>query len=50
MAGPWFTVQRTDDDWQVLDRIWISNGGKNSKARVELRIELEESNDDSAEQ
>lgn len=46
MAGPWFTVQRSGDDWQVLDKIWISNGTKNDRARVEQRVELEEIDDE----
>ena len=50
MAGPWFTVQRSGEDWQVLDRIWISNGGETAKARVELRVQLEESEHDSEDQ
>ena len=48
VAGPWFTVQRSGDDWQVLDRIWISNGSNNSIGRVELRVELEEIGDDAS--
>ena len=46
MAGPWFTVQSSSDDWQVLDTIWISNGTETTKARVELRVEMEEIDDD----
>ncbi len=46
MAGPWFTVHRSGDDWQLLDRIWISDGGKNARARVEAKVELEPINDD----
>ena len=41
MAGPWFTVKRSDYNWQLLDTIWISNGGENAKARVELRVEFD---------
>ena len=40
MAGPWFTVQKSSE-WKVIDKIWISNAGKNARARVELRVELE---------
>lgn len=46
MAGPWFTVQRTADDWHVLDTIWLSNGKTNDRGRVELRVELEEPSDE----
>ncbi|MFQ5733292.1 MAG: hypothetical protein ACE5KM_15225 [Planctomycetaceae bacterium] len=42
MAGPWFTVQKSGSGWQLLDTIWISNRGKNARARVELRVELED--------
>ena len=42
MAGPWFTVQKSGSGWKTLDTIWISNNGKNAKARVELRVVLEE--------
>ena len=40
MAGPWFTVQRSGDDWQVVDNIWISNEGRNARARVEIKVEF----------
>ena len=46
MAGPWFTVRESGDDWQTLDTIWISNGNTNDRARVEIRLELEEAADD----
>jgi hypothetical protein len=48
VAGPWFTVQRSAGDWQQLDKIWISNGTSNDRARVELRVEFEETNDETA--
>lgn len=46
MAGPWFTVKRSGDDWQLLDKIWISDGKTNDRARVELRVEFEETDDE----
>lgn len=46
MAGPWFTVRKTGGDWHTLDTIWISNGSTNDRARVEIRLELEETDDD----
>lgn len=42
MAGPWFTVQKSGSGWKQVDTIWISNVGKNAKARVEIKVELEE--------
>jgi hypothetical protein len=42
VAGPWFTVQRSGEDWQTLDKIWISNRGKNARATVEIKVEFEE--------
>ena len=44
VAGPWFMVRKSGDDWQTLDTIWISNGEKNDLARVEIRVEFEERN------
>jgi hypothetical protein len=40
VAGPWFAVQRSGEDWQVLDRIWISNEGVNARGTVELKVEF----------
>lgn len=48
MAGPWFTVQKSNSDWKLMDTIWLSNAGKNDKARVELRVVLEEIDHDLA--
>ena len=45
VAGPWFTVQRSGDDWQELGQIWISNGHEDCKGRIEIRIELAEAED-----
>ena len=46
VAGPWFTVRESGDDWHTLDTIWISNGKTDDRARVELRLELEEVTDE----
>ena len=40
-AGPWFTVMKSGDDWQVLDHITISDGKTQSAVRVELKMKLE---------
>ena len=47
VAGPWFMVQESGSNWQTIDNIWISNGAKNSRARVDFRIEFEEVNHES---
>lgn len=41
MAGPWFAVHESGDDWQVLDDLWISDGRHDWAGRIEVRIELE---------
>lgn len=43
MAGPWFTVHEPGK-WQTLDLIWVSNGEKNLRATLEMRVELREPN------
>ncbi len=43
MAGPWFTVQESGEGWKHVDSIWISNGVDHEKVRVEIRVQLEES-------
>jgi hypothetical protein len=42
VAGPWFTVFKSGDDWQELGRVWISNGQEDCIGRIEIRVELEE--------
>ena len=44
VAGPWFTVHEIGGDWKTLEEIWISNGNETCKARVQVRVNLEESN------
>jgi hypothetical protein len=41
VGGPWFTVQESSSNWQVLDSLWLSNGQVDVKARVEVRVSLE---------
>ena len=45
MAGPWFTVVKSGDDWQQLDTIWISDGKNDCRGRIEVRLELEKKNE-----
>ena len=42
MAGPWFAVQSTHDDWQTMSDIWISNGEEDCQGKVEIKVELHE--------
>ena len=38
MGGPWFTVLRSGDDWQTVDTTWISNGHRQQRVEVQLRV------------
>ncbi|MEO8498493.1 MAG: hypothetical protein ABI614_28195 [Planctomycetota bacterium] len=40
MAGPWFTVQESGEDWKTLSSIWISNGQEDIKGRIDVRVRL----------
>jgi hypothetical protein len=40
VAGPWFTVQKTGDDWRELGQLWISNGEQDGKGRIEVKLAL----------
>ena len=42
MGGPWFTVLESSDDWRHVDDLWISNGEEYLRARLEIRVQLEE--------
>ena len=42
MAGPWFTVQESGEEWKQVDSIWISNGERHARVRVEMRVQLQE--------
>lgn len=41
-AGPWFTVQESGQDWEELDRIYVSDGEHHRQVSVQMRLELEE--------
>ena len=45
MAGPWFAVQRSGEDWQRLGQVWISNGRRDAKGQIEIKLELAEVGD-----
>ena len=47
MAGPWFAVHRSGDDWQTLGQVWISNGTEDTRGQIDIRIQLGEPNDES---
>ena len=40
VAGPWFTVVESGAEWQDVEAIWVSDGAKDMKGRVQLRVEL----------
>jgi hypothetical protein len=40
-AGPWFTVQQSGQDWEVLDNITLSDSKSQIPVRVEIRMTLE---------
>ena len=40
MAGPWFTILESGEDWKEISKIWISNGQDDCKGRIEARIRL----------
>ena len=42
MAGPWFAVQESGGDWQIVETTRISNGERHERVRVELRVRLAE--------
>jgi hypothetical protein len=42
VAGPWFTVMKSGDDWKFLERIWLTDGEQSRHANVEYRVELAE--------
>ena len=46
MAGPWFTVHKSGDDWQELGHVWISNGEDDCQGKIEIKVELELSSDE----
>lgn len=46
MAGPWFTVHQSGEDWQRLGRVWISDGASDCKGWIEIKIALESKHED----
>lgn len=38
VAGPWFTALKIGGDWQTLDKIWISNGRRSTRAVFQARL------------
>ena len=40
MAGPWFTVQESSEDWKEISKIWISNGETDCKGKIDVRVRL----------
>jgi hypothetical protein len=40
-------VQKSGDGWQTVDTIWISNGETNTEARVQIRVEFAEVDNES---
>jgi len=46
VAGPWFTVMKSGDDWKFLEDIRLTDGEHQVRARVEYRVELDEPNPD----
>ena len=45
MAGPWFTVRESGGAWQTVETIRLSDGARDERVRVELRVELEAADD-----
>ena len=42
MGGPWFTVAESGEQWNVIDNLWISNGDEHERARLMIRVQLDE--------
>lgn len=40
MAGPWFTVYTIGADWKTMDSIWMSDGARSFKARIQGKVRL----------
>jgi hypothetical protein len=46
VAGPWFTVQPSNADvWHPFGELWLSNGSFDGKARIEIKLWLDEPED-----
>ncbi len=42
MGGPWFTVAESGEQWSVIDDLWISSSDEHVRARLAIRVQLEE--------
>jgi len=40
-AGPWFTVQKSGQDWQSIDDIFYSDGERQIPVAVQIKMKLE---------
>jgi hypothetical protein len=40
-AGPWFTVQESGADWEVIDHITLSDAETQIPVTVEIKMSLE---------
>jgi len=41
-AGPWFTVQESGQDWEILDHIFLSDGDGQTPVTVQIKMWLPE--------
>lgn len=41
-AGPWFTVQNSNEGWEQVDSITLTNAVRLDRARVEVKLALED--------
>ena len=41
MAGPWFTVRKSGDDFERLGQVWLSDGTRDDVGWLEYRVWLE---------
>lgn len=47
-AGPWFTVEKSGNDWKRLDTVWLSDGKTQRRVHVEIKLKLENDDDEAA--
>lgn len=40
VAGPWFTVTKSGDDWKQVAELYLTDGARTVKARVEYKMEI----------
>lgn len=41
MAGPWFTVRKSNSDFAKFGELWISNGTTSERAVLEYKVRFE---------